>query len=169
MAVQRVLSEWFSKRGPSSVGFRENMAPPSDPHARYVVRYEVVFEPLMLDQARVEIWETAEDNVAIGLERTRRIAQRLGVNGGTDRFAAGHEPLRVAPLGLIAIMEAIANGEVMVSAMTLPWLGVVSTRAIAPREVIQALVDSGYDSEKWIASPPRILIPGTRMLRFLPW
>jgi hypothetical protein len=170
MAIQALLSEWFSKRNPSSVEFRANVAPPHDPDSDdYVICYSAAFKPHALNQARVEVWETTQGGVAIGLETTSRIARRLSVNCRKDHFAAGHEPTQVSTTGLLAILESIANGEIMIAARAFPWFGVAATSAVAPREVIRALMERGYNATNWISVPTRIPFPGWNVLRFNPW
>lgn len=149
--VRQTLSEWFAKRHPIEVEFREETSPQQDTDARYSVAYEAIFEPDSVNRARVEIWVTTVGEVGIGVEKWNRIAQRLGVKARDDRFAAGHEPQDMSVSGLLAILNAIAGGQIAVSATVIPWWGLVSTHAVAPPDVLEALDSADYHPAKWLS------------------
>ena len=148
------------------VAFHETTEPMVDPHARYLVVYEAVFEPRSLDQGRVEVWITNDGQVAVGFERRDRIAGRLGVRNTRQGFAAGHEPARVEPMGLKALLTLVASGGIVVSARVLPWIGLGSTSACANEEALESLAVAGYEKTGWLRQTVRV---GTRKLKFAPW
>lgn len=128
--VRHLLSTWFATKHATTVAFREETNPTPDLDARYTVAYEAIFEPSSLDQARVELWVTTEGHVAIGFESHKRVAERLGVNGGHDRFATGHEPHRMSESGLLAVLDLIADGKIAISWTVIPLIGLISTKAV---------------------------------------
>lgn len=168
--ARKLLSEWFAKRHASGVTFREHTDPPQDPVGSYAVAYEAIFEPQSLEHARVEVWITTKAEVAIGFERTSRVSKRLGVRSGRDIFAAGQEPLPINAPGLVAILDTIADGQMAILPTVLPLIGLVSTRAVLPREVADQLVSRGYNSLSWLKRVrDRRFLERARVLRFQPW
>jgi hypothetical protein len=166
--IRHLLMQWKDGRTASGVSLVERI-PPEDPYARYSVVFESVFEPDSIQKARLEVWTTSDAHVGLGFETWRRIASRLGVRGGTDRFAAGHEPRHTTPTGLLAVLDAIADGEIAIEAVVVPVVGLVSTRAVAAPSVVQRLASRGYDPATWLSTSTSFSRMVRRMVRFAPW
>ncbi len=168
--VRETLTEWFAKRKAGDVEFRERTTPASDPDARDRVSYQAVFEPVALDRARVELSVTAEGHIAIGYETRTRMAERLGVNGDKGCFAAGHKPHRMTKPGLLAVLDAAADGDIAITSVVLPVLGLVATRAVMRREGLQKLGGKGYAPLGWLEGERKAVLPSTsHLLRFYKW
>jgi hypothetical protein len=168
--VRQLLSEWFAAKQPTTVAFKEVIEPPFDPYADYSVVYEAIFEPPSLDQAAVELWVTRDGDVAIGFERRKRIAERLGVKSRNNRFAAGHEPRRMRESDLITILNSIATGEIAVASTVMPFLGLISTKAVTLHAVLERLGPKGCSPVNWLNGVSREEFSrGGHFLRFRPW
>lgn len=168
--VGQLLSDWFASKNTESVAFRQEINPRPDEDARYRVIYEAQFEPAGLDQARVEIWVTADGEAAIGFEKRRRISQRLGKKAKNNRFVAGHEPRRMSETGLIAILDSIAAGQIAVSTIVLPFFGLVSTNAVVTQAVLDGLRSRDYLSIGWLKVVNEATISGRgHFLQFHGW
>lgn len=169
--VKTILAEWFAMRRPSAVEFKEESAPKNSPHEDdYSIVYESVFLPEALDQARVEIWVTDDGNVAIGFEKQDRIARRLGVKGGSDRFAAGHEPCAMTEAGLLSLLDRIADGEIAILATVLPLVGLTSTKAVVTDDNLKMLSSKGYTPIDWLSDiSPAEFLNKDDLLRFRRW
>ena len=148
--IGQFLGRWFATRRTAGITFRETSTPIHDPNAEYEVVYEAIFEPNALDQLRLEIWATAQGDLAIGLETRERVARRLRGKYQSKRFVAGHEPVSIPESGLLKLLDVVATGRLSISAVSIPFLGLVSTRAIAPDDVIRELSDSGYTHAGWV-------------------
>ena len=91
--LHSAFRDWYRQRlGDAGVAFTEINDPPVDPDDSYYVVYEVRFEPIDLDKARLEIWLTDSGQVAVGIETRERIARRLMVRTLRSGFVGGHEP-----------------------------------------------------------------------------
>lgn len=169
-SVRQLLSEWFTTRHTTTIVFREETNPTPDPDARYRVAYEAIFDSSRLDQACVEIWVTTEGEIAIGFERRKRIAERLGVKSAIDRFAAGHEPHRMSEPGLLAILDLIADGQIAVSPTVIPLFGLVSTKAVVLHDVLEELALKGYSPVNWLKGVTRTeFSEERRFVKFRRW
>ena len=153
--VPQILRDWFATRKTDVVIFQEQLAPAPDPDASYEVKYEAVFEPTSLDQARVEVWVAADGQVAVGFEKLKRVAERMGVKVANDHFAAGHEPHLMTEPGLLLLLDTIADGEIAIDPTVVPLLGVTSTKAVITHDVLNALVSKGYAPVNWFKSVDR--------------
>lgn len=148
----------------------EKTEPTPDPDASYEVRYEAVFEPTSVDQARVEVWLSADGGVAVGFERVKRVAERLGMKVQDDRFAAGHEPHRMTETGLLLLLEMVADGEIAIESTVMPFLGLTSTKAVVTHDVLKALVSQGYAPVNWLKAMNRTEFSDrTDVLQFRRW
>jgi hypothetical protein len=168
--VRQLVTEWFSSKRTDTVAFHESVDPVNDPYGSYVVRYEAIFEPITLDQARIELWVTAEDCVSIGFETRDRVAGRLSIKNRRSGFAAGHEPYPMTHQGLLALLEVIANGEIAIFARVVPWYGLGTTKALMLPERLHALSLKNYYPCGWLHSVKKFESTGTvRVLRYRPW
>jgi len=148
---REILLDWFKPIQTTAIRFTENANPESDPYARYTVAYEATFEPSSLERARIEIWLTTEGMIATGLETKNRIAARLKLKEGKHKvFAAGDEPSDVTKEGLLALLTAVAEGKIAISATTLPLLGLVKTQAVLLSDTDKFLASHGYDARGWL-------------------
>lgn len=148
--IRKILSTWFATKRAISVTFREVINPTPDADARYTVAYEAIFEPLSLDQARVELWVTSEGNIGIGFESHKRVAERLGVSSRYDRFATGHEPHRMSETSLLALLDLIADGKIAISCTVIPLKGLISTKALLLSDCLDQLVLKDYSPLNWL-------------------
>ena len=169
--LRSALDRWFAERRVRHVEFRENLQPGEDDSASYTVCYEATFEPSALDQGFVEIWGTTQGDTGVGFERRTRIAQRLNTKAARpERFVAGHEPSPLALRGLLAVLNAIADGRIAVLATVLPWLGLTSARAVTTPPTLDALRESGNPWLRWLhARPKREPTRPHALLAFRPW
>ena len=145
--TRRSLSRWLADRNFGSVQFTEDTNPAADPDGSYQLDYVATFDPPSLRQVRVEVWVTDEGEIAVGLERFGRVADRLGVRCSlNDRraFAAGHEPLAVSDAGLLGLLDLVADGELALSVACVPLAGLLGVAAVLPDGAPGALVSSGY-------------------------
>ncbi len=146
---RRLLKSWFDEHGFQSVTFGESSSPSNDKDEDYAVVYEATFTPADLKQAQVELWLTSEGLVAIGFETTARIAARLNLEGGSDRFAAGHEPCSVSDAGVIGLLEAVSAGRFSVRVRPALY-GLGSMSAVMKSTDIDQLKETGYKSVGWV-------------------
>jgi hypothetical protein len=165
------LLDWFKQIQTTAIRFTENTSPEQDPYARYTVAYEATFEPNTLDRAFVEIGLTTDGMIAIGLETKNRIASRLELKGSKHKvFAAGHEPTDASVDGLLALLTAVAQGNIAISATALPLLGLVKTKAVLLSDTNKFLVSHGYDARGWLTVVDDFESDAFRqVLRFAPW
>lgn len=168
---REILLDWFKQIQTTAIRFTENTNPESDPYARYTVAYEATFEPSSLDRARIEIWLTTEGMIATGLETKNRIASRLKLKEGKHKvFAAGDEPSEVTKEGLLALLTAVAEGNIAISATSLPLLGLVKTQAVLLSDTDKSLASHGYDARGWLTVVDDFESDAFRhVLRFTPW
>ncbi len=166
--VRQLSSEWFVTRHTARVEFREGTQPENDPQDDYLIAYEAVFEPGSLDQARVELWVTPDGYIAIGFERWKRIAERLDIKCGNNRFAAGHEPQCMSESGLLAILDLIADGQIAISSSVIPLFGLVSTKAVVCHGILDELVSKGYSPTNWLKGVSQKKF-STHLLQYRQW
>ena len=171
--VRQILSDWFAGRATAEVAFIEDTDPMYIEYTRYWTSYEAVFEPSSLDKARVEVWAMPDGDILIGLEQDKRVAQRLGVrNSKYDRFfAAGYETVRINESGLIALLDLIADGQISIAATTVPFFGLISTKALILNRPWVALFAYGYGFPiKWLKVLRQKEFPSKRsVLTYCPW
>ncbi|MCU7965872.1 MAG: hypothetical protein KZQ74_01460 [gamma proteobacterium symbiont of Bathyaustriella thionipta] len=148
--VQKLLSDWFVTKKTDKVEFREEKQPKNDSQDDYLVAYEAVFEPRALDQARIEIWVTPDGHIAIGVERWRRIKERLHIKCWSDRFASGCEPQCMSETELLAYLNLIAEGEIAISSTVIPLFGLISTRLVVSNDAFNKFVIKGHSSINWL-------------------
>lgn len=169
-SIRQSLTAWFEKNQLSSIKFLENLTPANDQYADYRICYEAVFEPSSLDQARVELWVSDKGYVSIGFESRERVAKRLSVPNRKDGFAAGYEPLPIPIEGLLANLEKIANGEVALSVLVLPWFGLGRTKAVMLDGAFRDLHEQDENIKFWLHPVQRFQSNSVvRTLRFSPW
>jgi hypothetical protein len=168
---REILLDWFKQIQTTAIRFTENANPESDQYARYTVAYEATFEPNSLDRARIEIWLTTEGMIATGLETKNRIAARLKLKEGNHKvFAAGDEPSEVTKEGLLALLTAVAEGNIAISATSLPLLGLVKTQAVLLSDTDKSLASHGYNARGWLTVVDDFESDAFRhVLRFTPW
>ncbi|MDX1396809.1 MAG: hypothetical protein R3195_20715 [Gemmatimonadota bacterium] len=116
------------------------------------MRYEMVIEGDSPDHARVELWVTTDGRMAVGLETRDRVATRLRVRNRRPGFATGHEPEEVSKNELIALLDAVAGGELALVARIWPLIGLGGCTAIAGPGVIDRLRLAGYAPRRWLAT-----------------
>lgn len=167
--LRRLLAEWFDGNSQGSVAFTEKLDVSNDPHDDYLVVYEAVFEPIALDQMRVEVWVTDDGYTAVFLENFDRIARRLGMGNRPAGSSAGHEPMAVSEGALMAIFDAVAAGEIAIRARPLLF-GLGSRQAFASRELRESLAQYGYPHLDWLAvDPPSRFFWPTHLLQYRSW
>lgn len=165
-----LVTAWFSSIHVSGVVFTESLDPVNDRYADYIVCYEAVFQPVDLDQARLEVWATTDGRIAIGFETRDRVAKRLGVRNMRGGFAAGHEPYSLTESAVRALLELVANGHIGIYASTVPWFGLGSTRAWALRQNLDALTPEQWESLDWLRAVTDCEFTKTgRVLSFRAW
>jgi hypothetical protein len=150
--AKAVISSWRGSRRPYAcdVEVRETLSPKRGVGDDYNVVYDVIFEPNVLDKARVELWFTDAGYIAVGFENYERFCNRLQITSHRHGFVAGHEPREVSQIGLIAIMDAISNGNI--SLRFVSKLGVLLRVGATMREAdLSFLRDAGYDCTDWIS------------------
>lgn len=148
--TRQVLSQWFADREIGAMIFSEDTDPGVDPDSSYQLAYKATFDPPSLEQAQVEVWVTVEGEIAIGIERFGRIADRLGVGCSLNQrqvFAAGHEPLVVSDSGLLGLLDLIADGKLAISVTLAPLVGLLGAVAVLPDGALDPLVSAGYSSK----------------------
>jgi hypothetical protein len=148
--AKTTLDTWFGDHHVESVHriYVEN--PAKDPYARYKVIHETILEPTSLEMARVEVWFTDSDEIAIGFETIERVAKRLSVSSSKSGFAAGHEPQRVSREGLLVMLDIVAAGEIALHATILPLVGVSGITAYTSSDALARLANVGYDVTQWL-------------------
>lgn len=86
------------------------------------------------------------------------------------RFAAGHEPCEVTREGLLAALTVVADGRVAISAVVLPLLGLVKTKAVFLSDTDEFLASQGYDARGWLDVVTDFESGEfSHLLRYLPW
>jgi hypothetical protein len=171
--AHELLSSWFASKGVADIGFQESFPTTHDPADDYNVVYEAVFEPQVLDKARIEVWLTDEGHIGVGFETRQRTAARLSATNWRMGFAAGHEPRSLSRDGVFALLDAISDGKLLLNVRTI--FGVLDgIRAQMSQDDRQVLQSAGYDLIRWIGiareriAPLEFGILGTA-IRFRPW
>ena len=171
--AHELLSSWFTSKKFAYISFRESFPTTHDLQDDYRVIYEAIFEPQALDKARIEVWLTDKGNIAFGFETRQRIAARLSVACWRKGFAAGHEPLTLSRDGVLALLDAISDGKLLLNVRT--FFGVLDGIVAAMSEDDrQDLKSAGYNRISWIAVARERIVPlkfgilGARV-RFRPW
>jgi hypothetical protein len=171
--AHELLSSWLVGKIAPDISFRESFPSTRDPADDYNVVYEAIFEPQTLDKARIEIWVTDKGNVAFGFETRQRIAARLSVANWRKGFAAGHEPRALSREGVVALLNAISEGKLLLNIRTI--VGVLAgVRAVVSEKNRQVLNSAGYDNTDWIGILRESLMPlrfgiSSTLVRFRPW
>jgi hypothetical protein len=169
--VRDAITEWFGKRHPVSVDFRDTTHPDNDPIEDYEAVYEAWFKPRAANIAQIALFVTSDSQTAIGFECRGRIAQRIGVKTPKpNRIAGRHEPLLLTVEGIIAILDAAANGEMCVLTRQWPFVGLVSTSVIMAEESLAVLHQRGYHATSWIRPAKEAKHkPSAATICFAPW
>lgn len=144
------LADWLKARRWQHTHLTHNADPRVDPHAAYTVTYEAVFEPESGSAARVEVWLTATEEIAVGIDSCERAARRLAVRHQRSGFAGGHEPLAVSIGGLLTLLELVAAGNVRIRTSVIPVIGLVATKAVVSSESLSTLREKQYPTEHWL-------------------
>ena len=165
---RQALVQWFARVGAAAVSFEENANPQNDAREHYAVAYEARFDPIALDQARVEVWITTDGRISIGIETRKRVSVRLRQKNRRDGFAAGHEPGVMPKSALLAMLELIANGKIGISAKTLPFVGLTSTTAILSPRSAERLKMFGYRPIDWLRVAKQEQF-SSDILHYRPW
>ena len=177
--VRELVSKWFASRQTTTVVFKEETNPENDPDVDdYLIAYEAFFEPESLEQAYVWVSVSTDGSVGIGIERWKRIAERLDVRIGVGevygvRFAGGHEPYFMSESALLAILDLIADGQIAVSPIVIPFLGLISTKVVVSQNVLEELISkdvSGNSTFDWLTPVSQIkFTENRRLLHFSRW
>jgi hypothetical protein len=146
---RRLLSAWRLRHTLGSVSFTESSSPTNDRFDDYTVVFEATFLPEEIDQPRLELWLTSNGLVAVGLDTTRRVAERYNVSGGGDAFAAGHEPRAISDRGIIALLDAVSAGRFFIR-IGASLLGLGATSAAMTLGDREQLKLAGYEDLDWI-------------------
>jgi hypothetical protein len=142
--LRSVFSRWKTEDlVAAGVTFRESFNPPFDPHDDYRVIYEASFEPLALDQARMEFWVTETGHVAVGIESYQRILARTGLAAIIGRFAAGHEPVTATKEGSQILFDAVTKGRMFIVVWSLLRVATL-VRLYMCESDCNAMASSGY-------------------------
>ena len=149
-AAKMILDSWFRDRHVESVRCIHIEDPAKDPHSRYEVTLETVFEPTSLEMGRLELWLTKSGEISVGFETVERVAKRLNVKGIKSGFAAGHEPQEISKEGLLAVLDLVANGEIAIHPAVLPLIGISHVTAYTSAQALTRLVNAGYSATQWL-------------------
>lgn len=169
--MHQLLSNWYVSKNAPHINFRESFPSALDSADDYRVIYEACFEPPTLDKARIEVWLTDEGNIALGFETRQRIAEKLGVANWRMGFAAGHEPRAISGESVIALLNAVSDGNILLRTRTI--FGVLGgIRATMSEEDRLNLMSAGCDYVDWIDSTAATLLPSrffSTLVPFQPW
>ena len=134
----------------------------------YVLALRMVFLPVSLEYASMEVWITPDGAAGIGIETWPRIGERVRSSARAGPFGVGFEPHFLPSDELVDYCQAVANAEFTM------WAWVLCGRLIDT--AVRLDMSSGlFPWERGISSGlPRPLIswlPGGRRetLRFKPW
>ena len=152
--LQHLLKSFLRDRAEATgaaISFQEDPSPTSDPADSYALSYSAVIEPTSLDRCRIEIWLTDTGHVAAGIEKWRRLADRLKLRTSKGvRFAAGHEPGVINEAALLALLAVIASGQISILYRTV-WRRLSGASAVITPQGLSALQESGYQRLRWIS------------------
>ena len=163
--VRVLVSEWFASRQTTTVAFKEETNPENDPNVDdYLIAYEAFFEPESLEQAYVWVQVSTDGAVGIGIERWKRITERLGVRVRADEYygvrdAGGVELSFMNESVLLAILDLIADGQIAISSTVIPFLGLTSTKVVMPQDVLEKLISKdvlGNSTFDWLTPVSQI-------------
>jgi hypothetical protein len=133
------------------IQFKETYTSEFDPNDDYRVIYEALFEPMMLDKARIEFWLTDLGHVAVGIETYGRVVQRLEGKGIRRGFVGGHEPRTVPKDGLKMLFDAVTLGKCFIVVKSTLSL-ITSAKIYMTAADCDAIARSGYRCSNWISS-----------------
>jgi hypothetical protein len=172
-------SEWFASRQTTSIVFKEEKNPYNDPSVDdYLIAYEAFFEPESLEQAYVWISVSTDGSVGIGIERWKRLAERLNVSIAGDedsgiRVVGGVELSFMNESALLAILDLIANGQLAISPIVIPFFGLISTKVVVSQNVFEELISkdvSGNSAFNWLTPVSQLkFTENRRLLHFNRW
>jgi hypothetical protein len=170
--AKSIFSAWSPERlAAAGISFRETLNPVPHRGDDYRVIYEAVFEPNVLDKARIEFWVTDTGHVAVGVEKYERIRKRTGLITFRHGFALGHEP-RIMNKGVLQILfEAISLGKISISVQSFLKI-ITSVKLLIWNSHYESLAKTGYQP-KWIS--PTIhdadnpLTQSNGLLVYRPW
>jgi hypothetical protein len=148
--AKMMLDNWFRDRDVKRIRSVHVENPAKDPHARYEVIHETVFEPASLEMGRVEVWLTKSGEISVGFETIERVAKRLSVKGSKSGFAAGHEPQMISGQGLLAVLDLVAEGEIGLRPTVLPLIGISHVLAYTSPQALTHLAHAGYQATQWL-------------------
>lgn len=162
--AREFFGDWASKRKLTSVAVVHNDSPAADADSRYLVVYEVAFQPSDPEMAQLEFWITDTGEIGVGFERWHRIAERLGARTCKVGFVGGHEPRALSAQAVMAILECVARGSLSVTPRMLPVIGLVGATIQSPESAF--LGQHGYDATGWLCDAKEA---SKSSLRFKPW
>jgi hypothetical protein len=170
--VKSIFSAWSPERlSAAGVSFRESLNPVPDRGDDYRVIYEAVFEPNVLDKARIEFWITDTGHVAIGIEKYERIRKRTGLITFRHGFALGHEPKIMNKEALQILFDAVSLGKISISVKSLLKI-ITSVKLFMWNSHYESLVKTGYQ-QKWISpithEADNPLAQSNGLLIYRPW
>lgn len=165
--IRRALTDWYESRPACNVRYQVNEQPENSAFEDYSVAFEATFNPVSEAKSYIEIWVTPEGEIAIGFERWRRLARRLGVSYRRDQFAAGLEPIRMDVEEILSVLDLAYSGHISISVVTIPWIGIVSTKAVADEQACKQL--KGKRCFPISQERTKLKLPLSRILNYEPW
>lgn len=164
--VHAFLKTWFDGLDAKDIQLIENFNPTKDPDASYEVTYEAKFEPTALDKARLEIWVTEKGEIGFGFESYSRLGQRINKLKNNSRFIMGIEPQFLSLNILKKILELVSSGRVAVIYKTLPFIGIISAKALIDGQDLKELQQYGLSSVNNLSAGD---IASQNSIKFKPW
>jgi hypothetical protein len=170
--AKSIFSEWSQERlSGAGVSFRETLNPVPHRGDDYRVVYEAVFEPSVLDKARIEFWFTDTGHVAVGVEKYERIRQRTGLITFRHGFALGNEPKIMNTRALQILFDAVSLGNLSISVKSFLTV-ITSVKLLIRNSHYESLAKSGYQP-KWISptihDADNSLTQFNGLLAYRPW
>lgn len=166
---RQIIVNWYEQKKFKKIDFKENFI--DEIEDRYQIKYRAVFEPRdSLTKARVELDYTETGLIGVGFERWDRVAARRNCKfmlGYKNRFASGHEPIRVPIEGVVQLLEEIASGNIALK--TFCMFGILtSIKAVTTNDVRDRLNKKGYSFNSWyfVANSTENL---DNLVRYDPW
>jgi hypothetical protein len=148
--AKSVFCAWSPERlSAAGVSFRESLNSVPGRGDDYRVIYEAVFEPNVLDKARIEFWVTDTGHVAVGIERYERLQKRTGLITLRHGFALGHEPKIMNKATLQILFDAVSFGKISISVKSFLKI-ITSVKLFMWNSHYESLVKTGHQS-KWIS------------------